>query len=171
MSTSPRNPTKSPQLKRCWPNSASIPLPSSHSMHCTAKKIVRMRSRGQSHADRPGQRQPAHPAPALPRYRRRHQAPHYGPKPHPRPQPRTSAAPSASSTRPMISPVHPAVLCGRHYPGRAGGVYPQCCDWACYAGRQRGPSTSATHQPTPSAPPQPSGRTGALKTRRTMPAT
>jgi hypothetical protein len=91
MSTSPRNPTKSPQTRRCWPNSASIPPASSHSMHYTAKKIVRMRSQGQSHPDRPGQRQSAHSAPALPRCRRRQQADHCGLQPHPRPQPRRAS--------------------------------------------------------------------------------
>jgi predicted transposase YbfD/YdcC len=65
-------------------------------LHC--QKIVRMRSQGQSRADRLGQRQPAHPAPARPPYRRRRQAPHCGPKPHPGPQPRR--APHRQRLRP-----------------------------------------------------------------------
>ncbi len=37
-STSPRNPTKSRRHRCCWPNSASLAAPSSHSTRCIAKK-------------------------------------------------------------------------------------------------------------------------------------
>jgi hypothetical protein len=62
MSTSPRNPTKSPPRRRCLRNSGSQPARSSRSMRSTAKKTLRGRQTSRHCPNRTGREQSADPA-------------------------------------------------------------------------------------------------------------
>jgi len=79
--------TRFQQPRCCWLNSASPPAPSSRSMRCTVKKTFRGRRRRQHCPDRPGQGQPAQPAPGNQGHLRNRGAARISLQPRQEPQP------------------------------------------------------------------------------------